>query len=74
MGGQMDWFFGFLLGVAVTMALVVVAVAEEKPYTQIDALQDTVTVLRDSLNNRAEPIYFNELKLIGFDCRLLVNK
>ncbi len=42
--------------------------------TTVTVLRDSVTMLQDSLNNRAEPIYFNELRLIGFDCRLLVNK
>ncbi len=58
---------------AATMGWLGITLTErDERITTIDALRDSVTMLRDSLNHRAEPIYFTDLRLIGFDCRLLL--
>ena len=78
MGGQMTiaqaWATVVILAASFVYLGITVTTRDEA-LTELRIVRDSVTILRDSLNaTRAEPIYFNELKLIGFDCRLLVDK
>ena len=69
----MEWPNVFLISAIFVVMAINLHTEREEHQTELSVLRDSVTVLQDSLNaTRAEPIYFNELKLIGFDCRLLL--
>ena len=74
MNDILPYIVAFIAVLMLTVVFIGSTVSVDALELERNELRDSVTMLQDSLNNRAEPIYFNDLRLIGFDCRLLVNK